>query len=301
MHFFYNDVIVSWKEAKIEDMYQTLEKLDPTFQRCQDRFPKSWEFPLLKYVFTLCLHSAKQNDTASIHQALTFWQHIDAQSRGLYTYDHLSWLLLDKQYCETRPPFHAKQTKDLILLTKDALDQGFQGVTPAYLEQSCQFIKQTQFLPLVEQAGSIIVHLQKQDNDDDLTAYTTQFQSIIYTDWSNNPLTYAESIVHESAHSLLNYYIETLNVKMPSTSYWSPWRQTNRPAFGVLHGIWAFSHVYHFYNRLATAENREEYQQRAEREKKDLLFVRDSLEAILEDIGSEQLRELVREVYPAPL
>ncbi|MXQ54284.1 aKG-HExxH-type peptide beta-hydroxylase [Shimazuella alba] len=298
MHSLYNEIVNPWKDVKINAMYETLEQLDPHFKRSNERFPKTWEFPLLKYVFTLCLHSAKIKDIAAIQQALQFWEHVRLQRNGIFHYEDSSWLLLDKQYCKTRPPFNKESTKDIILLTKKALDQGFQGVTPMYLERSWQSIKDTQFLPLVEEAGSVIVHLEYQINDDDLTAYTTQFQGITYTDWSDNPLSYAESIVHESAHSLLNYYIEALDLKIPSTTYWSPWRQTNRPAYGVLHGVWAFSHVYQFYKRLAVAENREEHLIRAEREKKDLIGVGDSLAAILDDIGSDQLQELVRDVYP---
>jgi hypothetical protein len=301
MNVIYEDIVIPWKETKINDMYETLERLDPDFKRCNDRFPKSWEFPLLKYVFTICLHSAKIQDTDAIRQALQFWERINSNNKGKYDYDHSSWLLLDKQYCKTRPPFYTENTKDIILLTKEALDHGFQEVPSTYLDRSWKSIKDTQFLPLVEQTGSIIVHLEKQSNDDDLTAYTTQFQGITFTDWSNNPLVYAESIVHESAHSLLNYYLEALNLQMPATAYWSPWRQTNRPAYGVLHGVWAFSHVYEFYKHLAIAENREEHHIRAEREKKDLINVHGSLSEILEDVGSDQLRELVRDIYPGSI
>lgn len=299
MNLIYEDVVIPWKKIKINDMYETLERLDSSFKRCNNRFPKSWEFPLLKYVFTICLHSAKIQDTDTIRQALQFWESINSNNKGKYDYDHSSWLLLDKKYCQTRPPFYKENTKDIILLTKEALDNGFQEVPSTYLDRSWKWIKDTQFLPLVEQAGSIVVHLEKQADDDDLTAYTTQFQGITFTDWSDNPLVYAESIVHESAHSLLNYYLGALDLKMPSTNYWSPWRQTNRPAYGVLHGVWAFSHVYHFYQRLAVAENREEHRIRAEREKKDLLHVKSSLTEILKAIGSDQLHELVREIYPS--
>lgn len=300
MNTIYQDVVLPWKEKKTAETYATLQKLSPAFAHYNGQFPKSWEFPLLKYILYLCINSVKEKDVATIQQTLQLWEQLldHKYENSRFTYRDSAWLLVDKQYCNILP---REANRELTLFTKEAIDQGFQAVPKTYLEQSWDLIVRTQFLPLVEQAGSIIVHLEHRANDNHITAYTTQFQGIIYTDWSDNPVAYAESVVHEAAHSLLNYYLEALEIKMPDNSYWSPWRRCERPAFGVLHGAWAFSHVYHFYHRLAELENNETYKRRAEQEKQQLLSVHKSLRNILNDIGSPKLEQLMQQIYPSPL
>jgi HEXXH motif-containing protein len=68
----------------------------------------------------------------------------------------------------------------------------------------------------------------------------------IYTDLVNNPIQLAETVVHEAAHSQLNEYIGNPSSLPQEPTWWSPWKQKYRPAFGILHAVYAFSSVLNF-------------------------------------------------------
>jgi hypothetical protein len=280
-------------------MYETLERLYPALTRHNNRFPLNWEFPLLKYVFYVCLQGSKSEDVALMQQALRFWESIESNDGNTFSFQDKSWLLFDRQHSQTHAPFEPKDNKEFVLFTEDNIKHGFQHLERDYLQQAWEAIEKTNFLPLVYESGGIIANHQERATSAEITAYTTKFEGVIYTDWSHDPIGYAESIVHEAAHSMLNYYIESLAITMPAGSYWSPWRQTERPTFGVLHGAWAFSHVYHYYDRLGRETGNPIYQTRAETEKQLLADVKTSLSKILTGIHSPVLDSLFAEIYPA--
>ncbi len=299
MEELYQTWVKPWKEQRIDFMYETLEKLYPALTRQANRFPVNWEFPLLKYVFYVCLQGSKSEDVPLMQQALLFWENIESNNRNTFTFQDQSWLLFDRKHSQTHAPFEPKENKDFVLFTEENVKHGFQQLDADCLLQAWEAIEKTDFLPLVYESGGVIANNQERATSAEITAYTTKFEGIIYTDWSHDPVGYAESIVHEAAHSILNYYIEALEITMPTGSYWSPWRQTNRPTFGVLHGAWAFSHVYHYYKRLGKVTNNAVYQTRAEAEKKFLVDASPTLSKILAEINSPVLDTLFAKIYPA--
>ena len=58
----------------------------------------------------------------------------------------------------------------------------------------------------------------------------------------------AESIIHECMHLQLSIVERALPlIDEPHAMYFSPWKQTSRPASGVLHGLYVFSVIYQFF------------------------------------------------------
>ena len=63
----------------------------------------------------------------------------------------------------------------------------------------------------------------------------------------NGRLRLAESIVHECMHLQLSVIERALPlIDEPPTTYFSPWKQTHRPALGILHGLYVFAVIYQF-------------------------------------------------------
>lgn len=64
----------------------------------------------------------------------------------------------------------------------------------------------------------------------------------------------AESILHEAMHLKLTLIEQHLPLIVPATTstFFSPWREEQRPVRGVLHAIFVFKAVYDFYERLKT-------------------------------------------------
>lgn len=83
---------------------------------------------------------------------------------------------------------------------------------------------------------------------------TTVFVSIPERRDIVGALRLAESIVHEAMHLLLTSW-ETIGsfVAEPDVMLQSPWRGTQRPVQGVLHGTFVFVCIRTFFSRLASA------------------------------------------------
>lgn len=65
----------------------------------------------------------------------------------------------------------------------------------------------------------------------------------------------AESILHEAMHLKLSLIEKSIQlVKNPEHTYFSPWRDEQRPIGGVLHGIFVFTAILSFYRKLLVSE-----------------------------------------------
>jgi HEXXH motif-containing protein len=62
----------------------------------------------------------------------------------------------------------------------------------------------------------------------------------------------AESILHEAMHLKLTLIEDLIPLIKPDTNslYYSPWRNEERPAKGVLHGLFVFRAIREFYKEL---------------------------------------------------
>jgi len=75
----------------------------------------------------------------------------------------------------------------------------------------------------------------------------------VYLSWRRgDPLWLAEMLVHEARHNRLNLLQRRTRLYRNDDElrYWSPWRQTNRPFMGILHGVYAFTGVARFHGLL---------------------------------------------------
>lgn len=70
------------------------------------------------------------------------------------------------------------------------------------------------------------------------------FVSVPEKDSSNASLRLAEAVIHESMHLQLSLLEKIAPIALPSTStYFSPWKRSNRNASGVLHALYVFTVV----------------------------------------------------------
>ncbi|WP_254708916.1 aKG-HExxH-type peptide beta-hydroxylase [Streptomyces lunaelactis] len=68
----------------------------------------------------------------------------------------------------------------------------------------------------------------------------TRLPATIFTDHIGDPLVLGRDLVHEAAHNWLNDALAALQITIPEAVFFSPWRNTERPAFGFLHACFAF-------------------------------------------------------------
>lgn len=107
----------------------------------------------------------------------------------------------------------------------------------------------------------------------------------------------AEALVHESAHSLLNVFIDGTRlwtVDDRGRSYKSPWRTDPRPIRGIVHGIFAFDGVASFWKAVSEGETASKHQGLA---RERLRAVHEQLSAAIHEIrDSDELTPAGREL-----
>jgi len=113
----------------------------------------------------------------------------------------------------------------------------------------------------------------------------------------------AESILHEAMHLRLSLIQKTVEFLGPGrhgeVQYFSPWRQGERPANGVLHGIFVFRAILEFFLRLVSDHKNDSVlnysKQRIQEIVSQLAQVRDFYKSpALNPTGAELARQLVQ-------
>ena len=82
------------------------------------------------------------------------------------------------------------------------------------------------------------------------------FVSVCEDDLDISNLRVAESILHEALHlklTLIENILPLVNTDIDNT-YYSPWRDENRPTQGILHGMFVFKVIKDFYELLSTKD-----------------------------------------------
>ncbi|MGA5215137.1 aKG-HExxH-type peptide beta-hydroxylase [Streptomyces cinereoruber] len=84
--------------------------------------------------------------------------------------------------------------------------------------------------------------LRRKTLDDTLVSWAiTRLPGTIYTDHVDDPVVLARDQVHEAGHNWLNDALTSTGCKLSEKdTFHSPWRNSQRPAFGFLHACWAF-------------------------------------------------------------
>ncbi|MCP2337544.1 aKG-HExxH-type peptide beta-hydroxylase [Actinomadura rupiterrae] len=63
----------------------------------------------------------------------------------------------------------------------------------------------------------------------------------LFTDYSTEPAVLTRDLIHEAGHNWLNDALAADGIKLDDApAFPSPWKQSDRPAFGFLHACWAF-------------------------------------------------------------
>ncbi len=143
--------------------------------------------------------------------------------------------------------------------------------------------------------GQIIVLSPPDGEDTESKSYTlTMTPCVIYMNAAGSLQEIAETIVHESAHNQLNELLSLTPPLRLNSKWFSPWKKTYRPAFGILHACYAFSQVSMFLRWLGevgVGDWVEDVRRRRLAEHSRLATVRAAFLAACEQIENAGLRE----------
>jgi HEXXH motif-containing protein len=102
---------------------------------------------------------------------------------------------------------------------------------------------------LVRNALGVVVTLHQRRLDEATSSWTvSRLPCTIYTDYYMHGTLLGKDLVHEAAHSWLNDCLTVTSEELDDSKaeYWSPWKQRNRTAFGIVHSAFAFSCVINY-------------------------------------------------------
>lgn len=299
-----------WKREQREKFIYALKVLYPEFSELLLELDEDLCIGLLHHTFYMCVESSENQNHDLAYQAIRLWSlKPDNFQQSIVSNRGKSWLFLQKECCINQKSVDSKFETGCYFVGEGAVLTGHK-LDKKYLNETWELLENTHLYFFVELASNIIVNLQYRDLDESMTGYTLRpLQGTVFTDWTDAPLRYAESILHESAHSWLNCYLSAFGKRKLNSAnlYWSPWRGMDRPALGLLHGVWAFSIVFHFYNRLASnqgygllTEQQIKYcHGRSQFEFMRLQEAAHSIREVLRDMNEEVLQDMVLSYYPS--
>lgn len=180
----------------------------------------------------------------------------------------------------------------------------------AILDETEIFLSNFPDWTVLKAGQGINLYLDYRTMDDSLSGYSiSSFPCTQYLDWTDSGLRNAENIVHEAAHSYLNMLLKALNLpsKVKSKQMWySPWRDEERPCTGIIHGAFAFSIVFRFFDyyrkqhdlKVLSKKQLQYCDDRCQFELSRLKIVKESLDEALQEYGSPEIGTLVRNIFP---
>lgn len=91
----------------------------------------------------------------------------------------------------------------------------------------------------------VVLIAERRPTDQDIRSWTTTaLPATIHLDYFAEHYYVARDLIHEAAHTELNDIFSAFGQEFPDdATFYAPWLDMYRPAFGFLHGTWAFSHV----------------------------------------------------------
>ncbi|WP_052165601.1 HEXXH motif domain-containing protein [Micromonospora globbae] len=101
---------------------------------------------------------------------------------------------------------------------------------------------QNGFADLLAGHAVIVCLLRHKQLGDTLDSWTiTRLPGTVYCDHVNEPVVLARDLIHEAGHNWLNDALSATACEISDeVTFYSPWKKTNRPAFGFLHACLAF-------------------------------------------------------------
>jgi hypothetical protein len=95
---------------------------------------------------------------------------------------------------------------------------------------------------ILSEVTGVVVTLQERGHRETTNSYALKaLPGTVFVDSVIDPVRLGELVLHESAHTLLNDVLSAFAVELDPTARWySPWKNTYRPAYGLLHAGFAF-------------------------------------------------------------
>ncbi len=216
-------------------------------------------YALLEHTLYGLRRAATARDTERCRDALALLEQAPDACAALFHHGSASLLIVSASACRNDPDEHFDSTP--YLLTPRALDVA-PPIGRHFLQSGLTLLQSASFAKFVQPSAGVVVLLQERRTADACSSYSLSgIGGSVYTDWTKSPVRFAEALLHESAHCWLNESLAALGEDLPLSPLWhSPWKGTQRPAFGILHATFAFSVLKSFFVEASRAPNIDDFE-----------------------------------------
>jgi len=173
------------------------------------------------------------------------------------------------------------------------------------LDQTLCLLAEANLLSWVREGCGCLVLCDQMDGSDGAGAFSYSvgiMPHTVFTDWLDDAVVVAECLLHESAHCWLNMVITACDERFPTEPVgFSPWKNVDRPAFGLIHAGLAFGLVAtflesHVDNPSLTDDQRKYCEVRSQVERIRLRQATEGITKALSHVRSPSVAELVSSI-----
>jgi hypothetical protein len=157
-------------------------------------------------------------------------------------------LVLDSRDC--RKISNSDYESAILLATAGAVRKAYPIARSEYTV-ALNLLRRLGFAETLPQCAAVVIELERKELLEPMNSYTLSgLPGTIFCDFVASEVRLAETLLHESTHTWLNYAFAALQHKgFSSAEYWSPWRHKPRPAYGIVQATLVFSRLCQFFDR----------------------------------------------------
>ena len=269
--------------------------------------PDAFDNAVLHHAFQQAQLAARTQDAARALRAVRLWQQRDAlRARAVQTAVG-PVLVVDAADCT--PVEDDRLGSRMYLLDEPtgsgaAADRGTAEVLNAAVDAALATGSE-----VLRSSTAIVVWTRSIALHEVSHSHTLDFlPGTVVLDWSDQPLRLGETLVHEATHSWLNeaFAAEGVEFAENGPSFHSPWRNEERPAFGIVHAALAFATVIHYLRRIQPDSEDASplaavLRQRLSVELQSLEIGHQAALECFEQVSSERLRSYLHDAVEAAL
>ena len=203
-------------------------------------------YAALQHLFYLVKVACAERDSEAVGELLAAWRRADVES----SLRARPFLVVPRGECQTVADGGFDSPLHLVPPTRIG--------TPGSADvdrfaEPLALLRDKGFGAWIDDFVGIVVTLARRGPSDPTESYTVSaLPGTVFVDTPDEPVRMGELLLHEGAHTWLNDALGALGESLPrGARYYSPWKATERPAYGILHAIFAFSQMTRYFAAMA--------------------------------------------------
>jgi hypothetical protein len=258
------------------------------------------QYALLHHLLADLQAAVASTNSSAVNAVLTVWSSV-----GDTAFPALGPVAQDRMRARVLP--NADADMPIWIISPMALSDGLTAEQRWLVATATATARRCGSGQLLELGLGVLVLLNPRMLGEAASSWTTsEMPCTVYTDYRTDPALFAQELVHESSHAILNDALLAFGEVLPSEPQcYSPWKGRLRPPYGILHSAWAFGNAVRYLTALLNSEIRLTPEIRSaasnylRMEVHRLQNARDSIDTVLRLVSAFEIRVAVETTVEA--